>query len=125
MQKKILMIVDDWEKLERLEHVFEKKYKVSTAPFGSYGLEKIEEELKSGNRFDAILIHCLFENMTEIEIQKKIRSISTYETVPFFYFSNPHPNAAYSSPNDFFIHEPKSFEDILRGVDSYFESLKI
>jgi len=65
--KKLLLIVDDWERLERLEERFIADFEVLCAPFGSEGLRLADEELP-----DVILIDLSFEDMTVEEVHAKI-----------------------------------------------------
>jgi DNA-binding response OmpR family regulator len=65
--KKLLLIVDDWERLERLEERLMPDYEVFCAPFGSEGLRLADEELPH-----VIVIDLSFEDMTVEEVHAKI-----------------------------------------------------
>lgn len=67
MNKKILLIVDNWERLERLEEKLISHYEVHCAPFGSEGLRIADEVIP-----DVIVIDLSFEDMTVEEVHEKI-----------------------------------------------------
>jgi CheY-like chemotaxis protein len=61
-QQKLLLIVDDWELLERYEEQLSHEFEVFCAPFGPEGIQIARETAP-----DAILLHLTFENMTNRE----------------------------------------------------------
>jgi CheY-like chemotaxis protein len=67
--KKLLAIVDDWEKLEVYEDRLKMHFEVSCAPFGHYGIEMAREMLAAGNPPDVILVDLVFEDMDEFEAE--------------------------------------------------------
>jgi DNA-binding response OmpR family regulator len=74
--KKLLAIVDDWERLERIEDFYRSEFEVHCTPFGSLGvLTAIHEKP------DFILIDLEFEDMNEKEVLSKIRAESSLQNV--------------------------------------------
>jgi DNA-binding response OmpR family regulator len=75
--KKLLAIVDDWERLERIEDYYRSEFEVHCVPFGSLGvLTAIQEKP------DFILIDLEFEDMSEKEVLPLIRAEDSLRNVP-------------------------------------------
>ena len=74
---KILLIVDDWELLERYEERFSPMYEVSCAPLGPEGVRMAREEIP-----DLVLLNLHFENMTNEEACIALREHPATERIP-------------------------------------------
>jgi PleD family two-component response regulator len=68
MKKKLVAIVDDWERLERYEEHLSSLFEVHCAPFGRFGVQ-LALELKP----EFILVDVVFEDLHEGEIKELIR----------------------------------------------------
>ena len=77
MKKKLLLIVDDWELLERYEERFSPVYDVLCAPLGSEGMRLAREESP-----DAVLLNLTFENMTNEEACAALRADPVTRKIP-------------------------------------------
>lgn len=65
---KVLLVVDDWELLERYEESFSTAAEVLCAPLGSEGVRIAREQLP-----DLVLLNLTFENMTNEELCLALR----------------------------------------------------
>ena len=66
---KLLLLVDDWELLERYEERFSTAFEVYCAPLGAEGLRLAREKQP-----DFILLNLAFENMTNQEAWVALRA---------------------------------------------------
>jgi len=81
--KKIVVIVDDWERLERIEDRLRVRFEVFGAPFGAMGVQIAVDESP-----DLILIDLEFEDMNEEEALALIRAQKSLQKTPIFVISN-------------------------------------
>jgi PleD family two-component response regulator len=81
--KKIVVIVDDWERLERIEDRLRVRFEVFGAPFGAMGIQIAVEESP-----DFILIDLEFEDMNEEEALALIHAEKSLQKTPVFVISN-------------------------------------
>jgi CheY-like chemotaxis protein len=113
MKKKLLAIVDDWERLERYEDRLHSLFDFRSSPFGSHGIQLAIEE-----KPDVILIDLEFEDMTEKEALGLIRAEDSLQKVPVVLVQNtengPHP------PHTHAIQRPVSIEKLLAYLKSNF-----
>lgn len=75
--KKVLAIVDNWEKLDIYEEVLSPFFVIECAPFGDYGIQRALLE-----KPDVILLNLAFENMTLSEAAILIREQESLRSVP-------------------------------------------
>ncbi len=75
--KKLLLIVDDWELLERYEERFMSTYEILCAPLGPEGIRIAQEEIP-----DAVLLNLTFENMTNEEGCAALEADSRTRLIP-------------------------------------------
>ena len=75
--KKLLAIVDDWERLERYEEQLSSAFEFHPSPFGRHGIELALQEQP-----DLILIDLEFEDMNEVEAWMLIRAESSLKKTP-------------------------------------------
>ncbi len=75
--KKVLAIVDNWEKLDIYEQVLSPFFVIECAPFGDYGIQRALLE-----KPDVILLNLAFENMTLSEAAVLIREQESLRSVP-------------------------------------------
>ena len=81
--KRILLVVDDWEALDRYESRLNSEFEVVTAPFGQTGLEELERT----PRPDAVVVELGFENMTNEEFLARLGA--EHGDVPVLELSHP------------------------------------
>jgi DNA-binding response OmpR family regulator len=107
--KKLLAIVDDWERLERYEERLKSLFDFHSAPFGAYGIQ-----IALSEHPDVILIDLEFEDMNEEEARVLLRAHDSLKTTPIVFVSNmgsrhsPRP-----SDYDHVLHRPVSFDQLL------------
>ena len=73
----LLLIVDDWELLERYEERFSESFEVLCAPLGSEGIRLAREHLP-----ELVLLYLHFENMTNHEVCLALREDPVTGTLP-------------------------------------------
>lgn len=100
---KLLLIVDDWELLERYEERFSNDFSVFCAPFGPEGIRMAREE-----RPDLILLNLTFENMTNEEACQSLRADPQTTGIPIVSVGNGGPGP------DHWIKEPVSARNIAK-----------
>lgn len=119
--KKLLAIVDDWERLERIEDRFRTRFEVLCAPFGAMGVQMAIEQDP-----DLILVDLEFEDMDEIEALALIRDEESLIKTPVVVISNPTgPNPTSQSALDEKVRiltRPVSVEDLFAFMESEFWS---
>lgn len=76
-KRKLLLIVDDWELLERYEERLSSGFAVLCAPLGSEGIRMARED-----RPDAIVLNLTFENMTVAEACALLRADPLTSRIP-------------------------------------------
>ncbi len=101
--RKLLLIVDNWELLERYEERFSQAFEVECAPFGSDGVRMARE-----NPPDLILLNLNFEDMTIREACLALRSDSLTRDIPIIAAGTPDDHAK----PDGWISEPVSLENL-------------
>jgi CheY-like chemotaxis protein len=69
-KQKILLIIDDWEKLERTEELLQKDHEVLCAGFGDHGIQLAKEHLP-----DLILYSLEFESWSHQDLLDALRQI--------------------------------------------------
>lgn len=84
----LLLIVDDWELLERFEERFIKNYIVLCAPFGDIGVEMAQETSPH-----LIFLHLTFENRTNDEILAALSQDPRTKNIPVKLKVEEIPNA--------------------------------
>ena len=94
--KKLLAIVDDWERLERYAERFAPWYEVIEAPFGALGVELAREH---ASEIDQVLVDLTFEDMTEWEARELLRGDPKTARLPITW--NPAVDRGVSRPSDF------------------------
>jgi len=77
IRRRLLAIVDDWEKLERYEERLSPHFEVHCAPFGETGIEMAIEIQP-----DLIIVDLEFENMTESELRERLSAHPRLTKVP-------------------------------------------
>lgn len=77
MRKTILLIVDDWEVLERIEDSLAPHFDLLSAPFGKEGLEVAQEKVPHH-----IVLDLTFENMTNDEALLALKSSAATASIP-------------------------------------------
>ncbi|MBC7692603.1 MAG: hypothetical protein H7222_12640 [Methylotenera sp.] len=115
MKKKLLAIVDDWEKLEVYETRLSPLYEVQCAPFGSYGLQMARESAGE-QRPEVILIDLVFEDMDEFEAEGILSADPELSSIPRVLITDLTPDALASkalSENSRFLTRPYDFEKLL------------
>ena len=73
----LLLIVDDWELLERYEERFSKAFEVGCAPLGPEGVRMAQQRIP-----DLVLLDLTFENMTNEEARSALRSFPATRSIP-------------------------------------------
>jgi DNA-binding response OmpR family regulator len=107
--KKIVLIVDDWERLERIEDRLRVRFEVFGAPFGAMGVQVAVDETP-----DLILIDLEFEDMNEEEALALIRAQKSLQKVPVFVISNSQSlGVRNTSPATRILKRPVSIDAIL------------
>jgi CheY-like chemotaxis protein len=76
-KKKLLAIVDDWERLERYEERLHVLFDFHSSPFGGHGIELAVIE-----RPDVILLDLEFEDMNAEEALSLIRAQDSLRNIP-------------------------------------------
>jgi two-component SAPR family response regulator len=94
----ISLVIDDWEKLERLEFHLQDEHRILPSPFGAHGLEVLQDQ-----KPDLVIVDLVFENMTDKDFQTSVRSISGFENLPLVFMPKEASHTA----------EPKSAFDVL------------
>ena len=113
--KKLLAIVDDWEKLEVYETRLSPYFEVHCAPFGSYGIQMAREST-AGHRPDLILIDLVFEDMNEFEADAILAADPELSSIPRVLITDAGSAAAVrqESARSQFISRPYDFNELLR-----------
>ena len=105
MKRKLLLIVDDWELLERYEERFSGAFEVLCAPFGTEGVRMAREE-----RPDLILLRLVFENMSIEEACRELRADPLTHSIPILAVSE---SGEGGSGPDHWLKAPVSVEGVL------------
>ncbi|RYZ69882.1 MAG: hypothetical protein EOP09_06905 [Proteobacteria bacterium] len=111
---KLLIIMDDWEKLERFEERFRPHFEVITAPGGDYAIETALDQ-----RPDLILACLAFEAMDERTLQIELRGHELLAQTPVVYLSEEHGENANPTDLDVVIQQPAHFELILETLQKF------
>lgn len=114
-KKKLLAIVDDWERLERYEDRLHRLFDFHSSPFGGHGVEMAIE-----HRPDIIILDLEFEDMNEQEALNLIRAQGSLQNVQIVVITNSEPNDS-SLPRTHVFSRPASLE----SLQSFLESLVI
>jgi CheY-like chemotaxis protein len=76
-KRKVLLVIDDWELLERYEDAFSREFEILCAPFGPEGIALARSE-----RPGLILLNLAFEMMTNEEAQSLLQSDPVTQKIP-------------------------------------------
>ncbi|MEO5969197.1 MAG: hypothetical protein ABIQ95_04655 [Bdellovibrionia bacterium] len=107
--KKLLAIVDNWEKLDIYEQNLGKFFAVGCAPFGDYGIQMALED-----KPDVILLNLAFENMTLSEAAVLIREQESLRNVPLLLIDEVNePLSIVLSERDHLLVGTSPFEEVL------------
>jgi CheY-like chemotaxis protein len=110
--KKLLAIVDNWEKLDIYEKDLEPFFAVGCAPFGDYGIQMALQD-----KPDVILLNLAFENMTLSEAAILIREQESLRNVPLLLIDEVNePLAIILSERDHLLPGTSSFEEVLSAL---------
>src|SRR4051794_21802056 len=74
---RLLLIVDDWEALERYENELAGHFELLSAPFGEMGIDLAREE-----KPDLLFVDLTFEDMTPAEARKALTDDEMTARIP-------------------------------------------
>jgi CheY-like chemotaxis protein len=104
-KKKLLAIVDDWERLERYEDRLHHLFDFHSSPFGGHGVEMAIE-----HRPDIIILDLEFEDMNEQEALSLIRAQDSLQHAQIILVTNSETLTA--SPKTHIFSRPAPLESI-------------
>jgi DNA-binding response OmpR family regulator len=113
--KKIVVIVDDWERLERIEDRLRIRFEVFGAPFGSMGVQLAVDENP-----DLIFIDLEFEDMNEEEALALIRAQKALQNTPVLIVSHSETLSIQTTATvTQILKRPVSIDSIMRFFENY------
>jgi CheY-like chemotaxis protein len=111
--KKLLAIVDNWEKLDIYEEKLVPYFSVGCAPFGDYGIQMALED-----KPDVILLNLAFENMTLSEATALIRGQESLRDIPLLLIDEVgEPLSVTLSEREQLLPGTSSLEDVLNQLN--------
>jgi CheY-like chemotaxis protein len=105
-KKKLLAIVDNWERLERYEDRLHSLFDFHSSPFGGHGVEVAVEQ-----KPDMILIDLEFEDMNENEALRLIRAQDSLQNAQVILVTNAESGLA-EQPRTRIFTRPVSLESL-------------
>lgn len=102
LKPKLLLIVDNWELLERYEERFSEAFEVLCAPLGVEGIRIAREESP-----DVILLNLVFENVTNEELCMALHADPATREIPIAAIGDGGPGVNH------WLKEPVSVQAVL------------